>query len=192
VKLFFGTRQSKTFIFIPLALLLWAPGCGYHFVGQESPSHHPTGMKLYISFLSNETQEPLLEKRLSHLISKELLSDGRIQLVNRSQNPNTTLKGKITSFRETPLSFNQSQNALEYRVTLTLDLSIETISPQKVLWEGKGIQASAEYISSNETLATREAKNRAILELGKNISETILFKIFEDITLLAPQDKNSS
>jgi len=143
-------------------------------------------MKLYISILSNETQEPLLEKRLSHLISKELMTDGRIRLVNRSQNPNTILKGKITSFRKIPLSFNQSQNTLEYRITLTLNLSIEAISPQKVLWEGKGIQASAEYISSNETVATREAKNRAILELGKNISETILFKIFEENSPLDP------
>lgn len=186
MKLFFGRRQSKAFMFIPLAIFLWAPGCGYHFLGQENPSHHPTGIKLYISFLSNETQEPLLEKRLSHLISKELLSDGRIQLVNRSQNPNTTLKGKITSFKETPLSFNRSLNTLEYRVTLTLNLSLERISPQKILWKGKGIEASAEYISSNDILATREAKNRAIRELGKNISETILFKIFEGNKLFDP------
>ncbi len=168
-------------LFAALGALLWISGCGYYIVGTTETGETPLQTKLHFSTLSNTTPEPLLEERLSQLISQELLTDHRIRLVNLQGKADSLLRGEITSFGETALSFDPSRNALEYRITITINLTLESVNPQTLYWKSQGIQTSAEYLSTNDTSVTRSAKDRAIREIGKNIAELILFQLFEEI-----------
>jgi len=165
-------------LLIALGASFGSSGCGYTVVGMEPSSPISSAKALHFPILSNATSEPLLEERLSQLISQELLTDHRIRLVNRSKEAHSILKGEITSFGETTLSFDQFQNSLEVRVSVNVNLTLESVQDRKIAWEAQGYQASAEYISTNDTAATRVAKDRAIREIGKIIAETILFQIF--------------
>lgn len=165
-------------LLIALGSSFGSSGCGYIVVGMEPSSPISSARALHFPILSNATSEPILEERLSQLISQELVTDHRIRLVNRSKDADSILKGEITSFGETTLSFDQFQNSLEVRVSVNVNLILESVQDRKITWEAQGYQASAEYISTPDTAATRVAKDRAIREIGKNIAETILFQIF--------------
>ncbi|HEX9757879.1 MAG TPA: LPS assembly lipoprotein LptE [Nitrospiria bacterium] len=163
---------------IALGFSFWVSGCSYTVVGINPSQNFLSKRTIHFPILSNATSEPLIEERLSQLISQELLTDHRIRLVNGSQEADTILKGEITSFGETTLSFDPFQNSLEVRVSVNFNLSLESLQDEEISWETQGFQTSAEYITTNDTAATRVAKDRALREIGKNIAQTIIFQIF--------------
>ena len=109
----------KVFVALLLSLFSFA-GCGYQIAGRGV--HIPEGVRtLAIPVFENKTLEPIVEEELTPVVIREFLRDSRIEVVSRSQAA-LVLQGSVTSYKESPLSFDQDQNVLEYRITIVTHL----------------------------------------------------------------------
>lgn len=150
-----------------LCSLLILSACGYHMAG--TGSHLTPGMKsVFIPVFENKTMEPIVEEELTPAVIREFLHDGRIEVVDRSR-AEMVLEGSVVSYKETPISFDASQNVLEYRITVTTHL-ILLKNNSLSLWE-KDITSTAEYAVSSDVMKTRVSKLKALREIARNLSE---------------------
>jgi len=113
---FFGLLAS----YLLLLASFFFTGCGYQIAGRGA--HIPEGVRtIAIPVFENKTLEPIVEEEFTPVVIREFLRDSRIEVVNRPQ-AGLVLRGSVTSYKESPLSFDQDQNVLEYRITIVTHL----------------------------------------------------------------------
>ena len=152
-----------------LCSLLILSACGYHMAG--TGGHLTPGMKsVFIPVFENKTMEPIVEEELTPAVIREFLHDGRIEVVDRSR-ADMVLEGSVVSYKETPVSFDASQNVREYRITVTTHL-ILLKNNSLSLWE-KDITSTAEYAVDSNVMKTRVEKLKALREIARNLSEEV-------------------
>ncbi|MBI5042638.1 MAG: LptE family protein [Nitrospirae bacterium] len=164
-------------IFVFFLLIITAASCGYRFSGRanELPSHIKA---VAIPIFVNSTQEPLIESIITNKVIQEFIGDGRLKVVDTSK-ANAVLKGKITAFGLVPLSFDRSNNVLEYRVVIQCELILEDVKEKKIIWKEPALSQSADYKVSSDISATRTAKDRAIEEASKRFASDLVARVFE-------------
>jgi len=177
--------RSGSFLLL-LGGLLLILSCGYQFVGRASilPSEV---RKIAVPLIENTTFEPLLDERLTEAIKKGFMARPRLQVVNSTSEANAVLKGKIIAFRLVPLSFDPQNQAAEYRVKILADFALQDVRDQKILWQEKMMETTAEYFviqdSADPTRAdiarTRDAEDRAVAEAAKVLAENLVSQILE-------------
>ena len=129
-----------------------------------------------IPVFENKTLEPIVEEELTPVVIREFLRDSRIEVVSRSQ-AGLVLQGSVTSYKESPLSFDQDQNVLEYRITVVTHL-ILVRQFSEILWE-RDITESAEYRASSDVMSTRVAKLLALQEIARNLAQDAADRVLQ-------------
>lgn len=155
-------------------LSLYLPACGYQIAGRGG--HIQSGPKsIAIPVFENKTMEPIVEEELTPAVIREFIKDSRVEVVDRSQ-ADLVLHGSVISYGESPLSFDQNQNVLEYRITVTTHLRLLQPSTNKILWE-RDVTESAEYRVSSDVMPTRNSKLIALKEIAQNLSEEVTDRV---------------
>jgi hypothetical protein len=134
-------------------------------------------MAIAIPFFDNVTEEPIIEEEFTPAVRREFIRDGSFSLVE-SGTADRILTGRITGYKETPLSFDKSQNVLEYRVGITTEVQLKDRNGQHPVWS-REISASAEYPVTSDVMATRLAKRKAIVEAARNLAEELVDRVRE-------------
>ncbi len=148
--------------------------CGYHIAGRGG--HIPSGIKtIAIPVFENKTMEPIVEEELTPAVIKGFIKDRRIEVTDKSQ-ADFMLHGSVTFYKEFPLSFDQNQNVLEYRITVTTHLRLLQQSTNHILWE-RDLTTNAEYRVSSDVMSTRTSKFLAIKEIAQNLSEEVTDRV---------------
>ena len=129
-----------------------------------------------IPVFENKTLEPIVEEELTPVVIREFLRDSRIEVVSRSQ-AGLVLQGSVTSYKESPLSFDQDQNVLEYRIIVITHLILVRQSSE-ILWE-RDITESAEYRASSDVMSTRVAKLLALREIARNLAQDAADRVLQ-------------
>jgi hypothetical protein len=184
-------RTIKTFIrsahLLPLlAGLLLIFGCGYQFVGRAS-GLPPEIRRIAFPTFENDTFEPLLDERLTEAVKKGFMARPRLQVVNSTYDADAVFKGRIKSFHLVPLSFDSQNEAAEYRVKILADFSLQNSRDQKILWQEKMMETTAEYFVIQDPLSptrvdiarTRDAEDRAIAEAAKVLADNLVSRVLE-------------
>src|SRR5688572_33063692 len=104
------------------AVLATAPGCGYHFAGTESrlPAEVRT---VALGPIANDTREVGLEKILLEALEDEITGRGRLDVVPPGRG-DAVLSGKIRSYDTRPVSFTRRDEALQYQLSVIVDLEL--------------------------------------------------------------------
>ncbi|MBI5197549.1 MAG: LptE family protein [Nitrospirae bacterium] len=161
-------------LFFLLLSLLALSSCGYQLAGLSGGPAAPRDA-IAVSFFVNATDEPLIEEELTPRLRQEFVRDGRLNLVD---GPRAVwfLRGRITSYSETPLSFDAAQNVLEYRVTITANVDLKRQSTGETAWT-QIVSGSAEYPVTSDVMATRLGKRQAIAEAAGNLSQDLVDRL---------------
>ncbi|HAS16970.1 MAG TPA: hypothetical protein DCR39_03555 [Nitrospiraceae bacterium] len=157
-----------------LLLTLSLSACGYQLAGRGG--HIPDEIKsVAIPVFENKTMEPVVEEEFTPMIIREFIKDSRIKVVDRTE-ADIVLNGNVNSYKESPLSFDQNQEVLEYRITVTTHLKITRQKINNIIWE-KDIIKSSEYKVSSNVMTTRTSKLLALKEIAKNLSEEVTDRV---------------
>lgn len=147
-------------------------GCGYAMVGGEA-----TTINVAVPLFENRTFEPFLEARITERVKSRLVATGPWRLVNRPGRAHLVIRGAVSGFGTSPVSFDAAHHALEQRVTVTAEVSaVRTGSPEVPVWQGT-LSGSADYTELGDSLETRAAKNRAIEEAGDALAQDLVARL---------------
>jgi outer membrane lipopolysaccharide assembly protein LptE/RlpB len=171
--MYFRSKRVKTLLIFAVLL----SSCGYRFAGRanELPPHLKA---VAIPMFVNATYEPLIETVITNKVIQEFIADGRLRVVDTGK-ADAVLKGRISAFELAPLSFDRSNNVLEYRVVIHCDVVFEDVKNNKIIWKEPALSQSADYKVSGDISATRAAKERAIDEASKRLASDLVARLFE-------------
>ena len=171
-----GTPLLAMFsVFILLSVLM--AGCGYEF-GTTAKPGTATGLTLAVPVFLNDTFEPVLDKRLTEMIRRQFLQADGLTLVNDAGAAPLLLKGRISGYGLSALSFPKGQVS-EYRVTIVATVAMEDRGAKKTLWQETYI-SSAEFFQTADLATNRARQDRATEEAAMTMAENIVSRVLED------------
>ncbi|OGW53614.1 MAG: hypothetical protein A2Z46_00840 [Nitrospirae bacterium RBG_19FT_COMBO_55_12] len=178
-----GRPSSLVMVLLALSILLTS--CGYRLGGAGGLV--PEGARsISVPVFINGTHEPYVDTEVTKAVVNEFLADGRLQIVSL-ESADLVLRGKITKYEVTPLSYTVNSYVQQYKAGLTVDVSLEDLRSKKVLWQEKGIQSvfisdyPVTYDSSGRTdiRLTKIAKEAAIRKASQDVALTLRSRVLE-------------
>jgi outer membrane lipopolysaccharide assembly protein LptE/RlpB len=167
-----------------LALSILLTSCGYRLGGTGGLV--PEGARsISIPVFVNGTYEPYVDTEVTKAVVNEFLIDGRLQVVSL-ESADLALRGKVTKYDVVALSYTVNSYVQQYRVTITVDASLEDLRSKKILWQEKGIQSVfiSDYpITYNDgeknIMKTKIAKETAIQKASQDVALTLRSRVLE-------------
>ena len=161
-----------------LLALFFLSGCGYGFRGSVN-NLPPDIQAVFIPVFVNETIEPGVEVVFANALVYEFNRSGILKVVSESM-AQAQLSGKIKSIAVDPVIYANQTQALERRVTVTLEVSFRRSDDQKVLWQNPSLSRNEVYRVTTDPNQTQRNKEEAIKKIAQDLSERIHNAILEN------------
>ncbi len=165
------------------AMALDGPGCGYALAGRGSflPAYVKTiGVPQFI----NRTTVFNLETMLTQKVRAEFIGRGKYQILPQNTGVDALLTGEVTAVSIVPASFNATQLASRYAVTMIARIELRDLRENKVLWENPAVYFRQEYEATSGRSATDPAAffqqdTNALDRMSGEFARTIVSAILE-------------
>ena len=161
---------------IILLIVLAAAGCGYRLAGRDNPLLGGIST-IAVPYFKNETFEAGADAVFTSAFADQFIQSKRLQVVSADR-ADVILRGVIKTIREQIISYNKNNKAMEYRVYVTLDLTLEKRDTGEVLWKRKRLKHNEEYQVGNDIMVTESDKKIALekvaQDLAKRVEESII------------------
>ena len=171
--------MNKCVIFL---LMVFLAGCGYT-TGSLLPSKYKTiyvePFKNKISYVSDSTRAlyiPLLESKAREAIVDRFLFDGHLRIA-RSQQADLLLHGELTGFERQELRLTDNQEVQEYRIQITVALTMEDLISGKTFWAEPSFTGEATYFTTGPQAKSESA---ALEEALTDLSRRAVARTIED------------
>jgi hypothetical protein len=127
-----------------IACALLSSGCGYALAGRGSflPA---TIRTIGIPTFANRTTVFNLETTLTQKVRAEFIGRGRYDIVPDANNVDAVLVGEVLAVSIAPSSFNATQLASRYAITMTAKVELRDVKANMVLWDNPGLVFRQEY-----------------------------------------------
>ncbi len=172
-KLFFNPRILY-FLMIGLA---WGglQACGYLPLN-ATPDYSE---EIMIPVFKNKTLEPALEGKLTRRVKQKLLSRGGFKISQNAATARYILKGQITGYGLSSLSFNGPFQVAENRVKISAEIQVHTPGNKKPHWDLGTIHGTSEFVVDPDPGISRSAQELAIEEALERIAEEIWIELVQ-------------
>lgn len=170
-------RRQRIRCLLALSMLVGTvASCGYTLVGAP-PDTPGRRLPLAIVPFTNQTREPDLERLTTAALRQTILHS---QLFSPASDGASVhrLQGAIRRFRSYPLSFDQNDNVLQYRIEADVHIRLVEALTQRPTLE-QDITAWAEYLVSMATTTDRVredvvAREAALARLAQQFADKCL------------------
>ncbi len=160
---------------LALAALL-AAGCGYALRDEPGSRFSEPGIVVDLRPFANASLFADGGAVLAGRLRDELVSEGFRGRFARS-NADYLVEGTVKEVREDVVSHGADQFALEYRLTLQVDIRVVEVTHGRLLWKQEGMVESASYFSgadfqyteSNRRMAFEETCRRMARRIGQTL-----------------------
>jgi hypothetical protein len=165
-------RVQRSGVGVLVAALLLV-GCGYRMVGAA----HGLGSveSVAVRTLRNDSFQPDVEYLVGDALRREILRRGGADLSEDPDAADLVVSGRVLPLQISPRSFSSVLLALEYEVTMTLDLEVQRRDGSDLPLEESAFRESERYLSSADVEAER--KNR--LEALRRVSRVLATRLFD-------------
>lgn len=178
-----------------IAMLITA-GCGYRSqlsgpgsdrfgsessLGQDSAEpRRSSPTRIAVLALRNDSPEPWLDRILTEAMRRELSARGAFDFVNDPNRAELVLRGRIRSLDTRSRSFSRFVAALEYGLTLAVDLELVRSKGEIVRLDSRILSESDVYLASPDIEVTRT--NR--LEVLRRLADVLASRVADSIELI--------
>jgi hypothetical protein len=157
-------------------------GCGYT-TGNLLPSNYrrisiePFQNKVaYLNENERGLYIPLLEVRAHDAIVNRFQIDGHLK-ISKSDQADLILKGSLVSFDRDDIRLSDSQSVDQYRLRITLALTMIDTATGKELWTESGFSGEANYFTSG---AQAKSEDAALQDALTDLSRRVVERTLED------------
>ena len=166
--------MKRLLVLLPLLSL----SCGYALVGRSN-FLDPAIRTIEVPAFVNRTTRVELEQRVTQAVGEELVSRGRLQLVNRSTEADVILRGSIDTFNIISIAFEQGR-ATRYQITITANIElVDHRNEDKVLWKNDQYRFTENYEVNLGTTDAFDQETRAIQEIAVRFAEGLVTNLLE-------------
>jgi hypothetical protein len=169
--------MGKLFGGIALALLLG--GCGYHLAG-AGIDRAGVG-KIAIETPKNDSLQPGMEFFVADALRKEAARRGGAKLTDDVGAADLVVTGRIVDLVTRPRTFSSVVLALEYEVTLDLELSAERPGAEVPVLDGLLLSESERYLSSADNQAERKNREEALRRVSQVLAARAIDAVSEGL-----------
>lgn len=124
-----------------------------------------------VPFFTNDTTEPNLEITVTERIIDNLITDNTLKVTDEGS-ADAVLRGAIIDFQNRPFSFNPDLNAEEYRVVVSVRVSLRKTAVDEPIWENQVIRGDGQYfvdVPEDQGNSFEDAVDEAISEITERI-----------------------
>jgi len=163
--------------YLPFAIF----GCGYTTRSMISDKYK----SIYITPFVNKTDitsefntgsqyhiyRPHLESDVTSAVVNKFLFDGNLKPV-KMDDADLILKGELVDFRKDPLRYDNSDNVLQYRVSIVVNMKMWDRKEDKLVWEENSFTGDTTYyVSGSSSVSEATAINNALTDIARRIVE---------------------
>jgi outer membrane lipopolysaccharide assembly protein LptE/RlpB len=166
-------------VFIYLALLSAASGCGYHTAGHSAQL--PENVKtISVPAFLNETSTYRIEQLLTSSVVREFTSRTHYHILNDSSEvADATLRGTVLSTSASPLTYNSTTGqAASVLVVVSMKVAL-TDRQGKVLYQNPSYLFREQYEVSQNLPSFFEEDSPAFRRLSQDFARTLVSNILE-------------
>jgi hypothetical protein len=161
--------------------------CGYRSTlgGREAGglAHRPsdaTPSRVTVIGLRSDSPEPWLDRIVTDALRREVGGRARLELTNDPEDAQLQIRGRIRPLGTTSRSFSSFVAALEYSLTLELDLEVRLESGDVIQLDPAMLSETESYLASPDIEITRT--NR--LEALRRLSDQLASRVADSIELI--------
>ncbi len=152
-------------------------GCGYQ---PLSAARLPEGIRrLHVASIANGTYRPGIEGQVGAAIRRRLQFVTQVQVVPEPS-AEGILGGKISSYQNIPIAFQQTDIGQRFLVRLTLQMTLTDQRKGSVLLK-EDVVGEAYYTAGTGAAATRAAEEEAIQRAAQNLAARVVDRLLEDL-----------
>lgn len=163
-----------------LALVLSiALGCGYSLVRYGGGLGQVRSVA--VDTPRNDSYEPGLEFLVADALRREFLRRGGARLVEDPGGADLVLSGRVRPIQVTPRSLSSVVQALEYEVTLSLDLRAARSDGTEVEIDHRALRETERYLASADAEAMRKNRQEALRRAAKLLAGRVYDALHESL-----------
>ena len=141
-----------------LALVgLVVAGCGYGF-SAKGEAFPKDVQKVFVETLVNRTREVGVEGEVTAALKNELRQKRHLRLVTQLDQADAIVSGVVRSYDSRAVGTNRNDEALQYELTMVLDMTLRRRAPDEVLWRTQGIRFAEVYSGSRGAVVTTSSE----------------------------------
>jgi len=178
-------RTQKLAAAILAVQLLLTSGCGYRnqlslsAAAKAAPDGHvPT--RIAVLAIRNDSPEPWLDRIVTDAMRREIDARGEFDFVDDPYGAEMVVRGRIRPLEVVSKSFSRFVAALEYNLTLRLDLEVVRAEGDIVRLDPSMLVETDVYFASPDVEVTRS--NR--LEVLRRLSDLLASRVADSLELI--------
>ena len=165
--------------------LLAVGGCGYRNLlsiqnSAEARSEGRQPTRIAVLAVRNDSPEPWLDRIVTDAMRREIDSRGDFDFVNDPLGADLVIRGRIRPLNVNSKSFSRFVAAIEYGLTLQLDLEVVRAEGDIVRLDPRMLSATDVYFASADVEVTRT--NR--LEVLRRLSDLLASRVADSLELI--------
>ncbi|NTV30209.1 MAG: LptE family protein [Candidatus Omnitrophica bacterium] len=174
--------MKRLFLLVLLLAGVSLSGCGYTTGSVISSRYQTIFVEPFdnkIEYMNQDERKiyiPQLETKVREAVIDRMMFDGNLKIGEESDS-DLVLKGQVLSFERGELRMTDNSDVKEYRLTLTVSLTLWDSAEKKNVWEEPSFSGSATYYTTGP-LAKSEAA--AIQDLLTNLARRVVARTVED------------
>jgi hypothetical protein len=162
------------------ALLVFAGAsvaCGYQLVGYARPESG--ARKVALPTLRNDSYEPGIELLVADALRREFLRRGAFQLTDDPAAADLVVSGSVLRVQTSSSSFSSVVLALEYQVSLALDLQARRADGVEIPLDPRSLRETERYLASADVGTLHRNREEALRRLASLLAVRVHDVVFE-------------
>ena len=164
---------------VGLAAVAGLAGCGYQFVRYGRSLRDVK--TLAIRTPRNDSYEPGIEYVVAEALREEAIRRGALRLLESPGAADVRLGGSVLPIETVRAAVSSVVMALEYEVTLKLDLDVTRRDGTRVPLDARLLFESERYLASADVEATRKNRTEALRRLAHVLAGRVMDVLLESL-----------
>jgi hypothetical protein len=173
-------RHSVPHVALLLAVVVAvsALGCGYRLLRPAAEAD----FRVWVATFENDSVEPGVEVTMTRALRQAFLRRGATLLGSDRSRADVVIRGRVLPLQTRAYSFDSVSMALEYQVTMTLDLDVEDASGAPLRFDATALTLAESYLASADVEAGRKNRQEAL----RRIADLLAGRIHDAVGLQWP------
>jgi len=165
--------KKKIHLMTCVATTLLLSGC----MGYQLGGSRPKGVEtVALTPVLNKTGEPAIELQVSHAVRDRIQFDGRLKLVNGSDDADGVIEVILSNYDLTPIAFRSELKTTPeiYRLRINGTATLKRVETGEVISESSTYGEATFPFEGDLTSAKRDALPRAAAEIAKFMVDDLI------------------